>query len=164
MTSFRSSLLAGATCWALISCARHPVAPTPSPAPPEKPALPAEGKKKPRMNGRGKLSSISLTDAFELQQTDRAFILDARPAFFYRLGRIPGAVHLPKTDALAQITAKEPEIKAALASGKTLIVYCTNFACPDARAVAMHLASFGYSSSTLTGGWDAWKESGLPTE
>jgi rhodanese-related sulfurtransferase len=120
--------------------------------------------KPPRMNGRGKVTSISLTDAFALQQTDLALILDARPAFFYHLGHIPGASNLPKSNALAAITKRETEIKTAIADGKSIIVYCTNFACPDARSVARHLASFGFSSATLTGGWDAWQEGGLPTE
>ncbi|NQW99601.1 hypothetical protein HQ447_03005 [bacterium] len=132
--------------------------PVPKPAPPVAKKPPA------RLNGRGEVSTISLTDLFALQQSDQVLLYDARPAFFYGLGHIPGAIHLPKTDAVAQIEKRETEIKAALAAKKTLVVYCTNFACPDARTVAIQLSSFGYPSSTLTGGWELWKESGLPTE
>ena len=92
-------------------------------------------------------------------------LYDARPGFFYNLGHLPGAISLPKSaDCDAQIIKREAEIKAALAAKKTIVVYCTNLACPDARTVAIYLAGFGHSSSTLTGGWEAWKESGLPTE
>lgn len=166
MSGFRSSFFTGVSIFAMASCAPPAAGPSAEALPLEKkaPDAAAVSKKKPRMNGRGKVSSISLTDAFSLQQSDQALIYDARPGFFYGLGRIPGAISLPKSKCDEQIVAREQEIKAALAEGKTIIVYCSNFACPDARTVATHLASFGYSSSTLSGGWDSWKGSGLPTE
>lgn len=116
------------------------------------------------MNGRGKVSSISISDFFALQQSGDVLLYDARPGFFYGLGHIPGAISLPKSNIEAHIEKHEDEIKAAVAAKKPIVVYCTNFACPDARAVAMRLAGYGYSSATLTGGWESWKEAGLPTE
>ena len=113
---------------------------------------------------RGKVSSISLEDFFLAQQSGNALIYDARPFFFYSLGRIPGAINLPKTNCEKQIILRKNEIETAIAAKKVIVIYCTNFACPDARAVARHMAKFGYSSSTLTGGWDSWKSSGMPTE
>jgi len=117
-----------------------------------------------RMNGRGKVTSVSLVQAFELQQSDKAFVIDARPMFFYGLGHLPGAVNFPKANCDALIERHESEIKAALAANKTIVVYCTNLLCPDARTVATHLADYGYSSSVMDGGWESWKSSGLPTE
>lgn len=166
MSGCRSRFFTGVSVLAIVSCAQRAPESAADPLPLEKKSqdVSVVAKKKPRMNGRGKVTSISLTDAFDLQQSGKAFIYDARPGFFYGLGRIPGAINLPKAKCDEQITAREEEIKTALADGKTIIVYCSNFACPDARTVATHLASFGYSSSTLSGGWDSWKESGLPTE
>ena len=159
MTFHRSPFLTAAIAFGLASCAQ----PARQAAAPETPV--AAEKKPVRMNGRGKITSISLTDLFALQQADQVLLYDARPGFFYSLGHLPGAISLPKSaDCDAQITRREAEIKAALAAKKTIVIYCTNLACPDARTVAIHLAGFGYSSSTLTGGWEAWKESGLPTE
>ncbi len=147
-----------------MSCA-PPVRQVIAPSPVKKTEAPAKpAKKQPRLNGRGKVSSISLTDAFTLQQTGKALIYDARPPFYFALGHLPGAINLPKPNCDQQIVKREAEIKAALAAKKTIIIYCTNFACPDARTVAIHLAGFGYSSSTLTGGWDEWKDAGLPAE
>ncbi len=161
MTDSRSKLLTLAFAAGLASCAQ-PVAEVPVtkvPAPVTKP------KPKPvRMNGRGKVTSISLTELFALQQSGSVLIYDARPGFFYSLGHIPGAINLPKQDCDAQIEKREAEIKAAIAANKPIVVYCTNLLCPDARTVAIHLAGFGYSSSTLSGGWESWKEAGLPTE
>jgi len=133
-------------------------------APAMKTTAPAAKPKAPRMNGRGKVTSISMTELFALQQSDNVLLYDARPGFFYNLGHLPGAISLPKSNCNEQITKREAEIKAAIAANKPIVVYCTNFACPDARTVAIHLADFGYSSSTLTGGWESWKEAGLPTE
>ncbi len=132
----------------------------------EKPTVPMEmAKPKPvRMNGRGKVSSISLTDFFPLHESGKVLLFDARPGFFYSLGHIPGAINLPKDGCDAQIDKRESEIKAAIASKKTIVIYCTNLLCPDARAVATHLADRGYSSAVLSGGWETWKDSGMPTE
>jgi rhodanese-related sulfurtransferase len=133
---------------------------------PVKPTPPLEKKSKApvRLNGRGKITSISIEELFALQQANQALVFDARPAFFYNLGHIPGAVSMPKDKCVELIVQNETEIKAALAAKKTIVVYCTNFACPDARTVATHFSSFAYPSSTLSGGWDSWKEAGLPTE
>jgi len=162
MTVYRVKLLTLAAAVGLASCTPPPV----PEAPVKQVAAPvAKPQPKPvRMNGRGKVGSISLTDLFTLQQSGEVLIYDARPGFFYGLGHLPGAINLPKTDCDAQIVKREAEIKAAIAAGKPIVVYCTNLLCPDARTVANHLAGFGYSSSVLSGGWDSWKESGLPTE
>lgn len=127
----------------------------PAPAKPKRPVL---------MNGRGKVTSISITDAFGIQQSGEVLIFDARPSFYYTLGHIPGAISLPKNKGDEEVDKHDAEIKAAIAAKKPIIIYCTNLMCPDARTVAMRLADRGYSSSTLTGGWDSWKEAGLPTE
>lgn len=161
MTACRFKLVILAAAIGISSC----TPPVPE-APVKKAAAPvATPEPKPvRMNGRGKVTSISLTEVFTLQQSGNVLIFDARPGFFYSLGHIPGAISLPKPDCDAQIVKREAEIKAALAANKTIVVYCTNLLCPDARTVANHLAGFGHSSSVLSGGWDSWKESGLPTE
>ena len=137
------------------SAVAKPAAVAKAPAP-SKPAL--------RPSERGKTTSISMTDLFALQQSGQVLIYDARPAFFYHLGHIPGAISLPKDGGDAEIEKHQSEIKAAIAIKKPIVVYCTNFLCADARTVASHLSSYGYSSAVMGGGWDAWKEAGLPTE
>jgi rhodanese-related sulfurtransferase len=147
---------------ALSSCA---------PLPREKPArqenesaAQPEYQKPVRMNGRGKVSSISLEDFFLLQQSGKAVVFDARLALFYQLGHIPGAINLPKNRCDDAIWKRESEIKNAVAEGKTIVVYCSGMMCPDARAVAMHISGFGYPASVFSGGWDTWKEAGMPVE
>lgn len=168
MSVSRSAFFTVAFALGIVSCA--PPGKEPSPAQPavKKTTAPEKkegGKKRPvRMNGRGKVTSISIEELFTLQQSGNVLLYDARPAFFYGLGHIPGAISLPKNGVDDHIEKREAEIKAAVAANKPIVVYCTNLLCPDARTVAIHLASFGYSSSTLTGGWESWKDAGLPTE
>ena len=116
------------------------------------------------MNGRGVVSSISLDDFFALQQSGKALVFDARTAFFYHLGHIPGAINLPKNRCDEAIAARESEIKTALAAGKTIIVYCSGITCPDARTVAIHISGFGFPASTFSGGWEAWRQADMPGE
>lgn len=139
---------------------------TPPARPPADSAAPATApfKKKPRLNGRGEIRSISLEEFFLLHQSGQCVVFDARPAFFYHLGHVPGAISLPKSSCDEAIHRREAKLKAALAEGKTLVVYCTGMMCPDARAVARHLSGFGYPASVFSGGWDAWTEAGMPTE
>ena len=158
MTFHSSKIVAAALAVGMASCA------PPAQQTPVKKAPPPTVKEPARLNGRGKITSISLTELFALQESGQALIFDARPGFFYTLGHIPGAISLPKDGCDGEIDKRETEIKAALAAKKTIVVYCTNATCPDARTVAMHLSSFGYPSSTFGGGWDSWKESGLPVE
>jgi rhodanese-related sulfurtransferase len=53
---------------------------------------------------------------------------------------------------------------AARAAGKEIVLYCTNTECPDARVVAGWLAERGYSTLVYRGGWEEWKQAGLPVE
>ncbi len=123
-----------------------------------------EYKKPVRMNGRGKMSSISFEDFFALHQSGKVLLYDARPAFFYNISHIPGAVNLPRGATDEQIAARESEIKKALAEGKTIVTYCTGYTCPDARTLADHISGFGHPVSIFSGGWHAWTEAEMPIE
>lgn len=169
MTGLRKLLLL-VPAWMISSCA-DPVAVTP-PAPASPPVFPSKEKaeakpkfkKPPRMNGRGEVTSISLEQFFTLQQSGKTLIFDARPGFIYALGRIPGAINLPKNNCDEAIAKREAEIKSAIAEGKTIVVYCSSLTCPDARTVAIHISGFGYPASIYSAGYDGWKEAGMPTE
>ena len=167
----KGTLLSGTLALAVVSCADQPaetpaeaVAPEPSATAKPEPADPADFKKKPRMNGRGKVTAISFEDFFARHQSGEILLFDARPAFIYQLGRIPGAINLTKLHCDGKIHAREEQIKQALAEGKIIVVYCSGLLCPDARTVAHHFSGFGYPASVFSGGWDAWTAAGMPTE
>ncbi|MFN6017523.1 MAG: rhodanese-like domain-containing protein [Verrucomicrobiota bacterium] len=121
-------------------------------------------KKPVRMNGRGDVSSISLEEMFALQGSGNALIFDARPAYLFHLGHIPGAENLPKSDCENSIAKMDERLKSAVAAGKTIIVYCSGLLCPDARTVAMHISGYGHPAKIFSGGYDAWKKAELPTD
>lgn len=134
-----------------------PLAPVPAkPAPVEK-AAPPQPKE-------GRLTEISLEAFFPRQQAGTVLVYDARPSFVSGFGKIPGAISWPRGDFNSQVAAREIEIRAALKAGKIVVIYCTDAACPDSRAVAERLAARGHDVSILQGGYADWKTAGMPTE
>lgn len=143
------------------SCAPKTTATAPEPVKKERPPS-----RKPMLppSERGKISSVTIEQLFEHQQAGTALIYDARPSLHYNQGHIAGAINTPRSVITEVITVRRPELKAAKASGKPIIIYCTGPLCSDARTVARNLSVNGFSSSVFSGGWDEWKAAGLPTE
>lgn len=134
---------------------------TPAPEQPEK----TESLAAPRQPAlKGTATVMGLEKFFELQQAGRLLVFDARPSIIHAFGAIPGAINWPRSAFDNELATHEPEIRKARAEGKTVVVYCTDLECPDARAVAERLADLGYDSSVLEGGYAMWKESGLSLE
>ena len=113
---------------------------------------------------RAEISAINLETFFQLHQSDKALVLDARPSFIYHFGHVPGAINLPKNHCDEAIAKRDSELRGAIKAGKTIVVYCTGVDCPDARTVANHLSDSGIPASVFEGGWDAWHDAGLPVE
>ncbi len=166
MTTACIKWLLSAAAFAMAACADQAGDVTPAKPTARAPQAEAEAeyKKPPRLHGRGKVSSISLEDFFVLHESGQAMVIDARPAIFHQFGHIPGAINIPPKNCDTAIHKREDEIKAAITAGKTIVVYCSGFMCPDARTVAMHISGFGYPASVFSGGWDAWQEAGMPTQ
>ena len=140
--------------------ASHPVtAPLPATKPAATPSKPAVAPVK-----AGKLTSIEVTTLFPRQQAGTVLLYDARPGFVAGFGKIPGSISWPRHDFDRRLSQSEAEIRAAKAAGKPVVIYCTDAACPDARAVAEKLVARGHDVSILEGGFATWKEAGLPTE
>jgi rhodanese-related sulfurtransferase len=113
---------------------------------------------------RGKVTSMPLDVFFPIHQQGKLLVFDARPGFLYQISHIPGALHLSKGGCDEWIDTHRALLDQAVKDGKTIVVYCSGLMCPDARTVASHLATFGYSASVLSGGWNDWTEAGMPTE
>ena len=155
-----SAFLAVASAVELASC-QDPAPPAPVVTPALKaPAAPAA----PPKPKAGKLTEMDLESFLQHQQAGDLLIYDARPGFVAAFGRVPGAISWPKGDFNGQLSRREPEIREAVKSGKRVVIYCTDAACPDARSVGERLAARGHDVSILAGGFAAWKEAGLPTE
>jgi rhodanese-related sulfurtransferase len=110
------------------------------------------------------VATITLENFFQLHESGKALVIDARPSFVYQFGHVPGAINLPKSRCDEEIAKRGAEFRSAVATGKTIVVYCTGSHCPDARTVADHLAISDIPSCVFQGGWDAWKEADMPVE
>ena len=148
---------------AIVATSCGPKAGVPAPQPVAKESFKS---RKPllKKSEQGEVSSISLEKVFAHQQSGDALIYDARPSVLFNQGHIAGAINTPNSVIEDVIEVRAPELKAAKASGKPIIVYCSGPLCKDSRTVARRLASHGYSSSVFSGGWEAWKAAELPTE
>jgi len=86
-------------------------------------------------------------------------LVDARAAFFYQMGHLPGAVSLPVEETE---TAELETWRAALPSGVEIIIYCSDFLCPMADQLARKMMPLGLKPIVFSPGYDAWEEMGLP--
>lgn len=108
-----------------------------------------------------RISGIKLGNLFQLLEEDRALLVDVRPAFFFRLGHIPGASSLPLKNFEAGLQSFRQNLADARASGRTVVIYCADEDCPDSLTTARKLARLGYSTSVYRGGWKEWRSAGL---
>ena len=153
----------------VLSSCQEPVSPAPAVTPPAPapaktvPEKPQVTKSAPAAKA-GKLTTIPIETFFPRQQAGTALIYDARPGFVSGFGKIPGAISWSRGDFEKLLPQHEPEIRQAKAAGKIVVIYCTDAACPDARAVAEKLVARGHDVSILEGGYATWKDAGMPTE
>ena len=112
----------------------------------------------------GAIIRMPLDTFFPLQQSNAALIYDVRPAIFFSLGHIPGALSWPKNSFDSRLASHEPEIRLATRAKRPVVLYCTDLACPDSHTVATRLAALGYSVAILEGGYAAWNAGELPSQ
>jgi rhodanese-related sulfurtransferase len=143
----------------LVTSCLRPESPPPVPSTSAKPAPPAGPTVK-----QGAITAISLDVFVPLQQSGDVLVYDVRPAIFYHLGHIPGAINWPKGKFDSGLAVHEPELAAAAKAGRPVVLYCTDRECPDAGAVARRLSARGHAIALLEGGYADWKAADMPTE
>lgn len=153
-------MLAGALI--LASCADHAARNTP-PRPASRPSASNETPERTVVRP-GAVTTIGLEELFPLHQSGDLLLIDARQPFFYNLGHITGAVNLPRGSSAATIRKRDAEFRKAVASGKTIVTYCTGVTCPDARSVAEQISALGHPVRVFTQGWHIWRDAELPTD
>ena len=110
---------------------------------------------------KGQISHMDIGTLFQLREEERVLLVDVRPAFFYGLAHIPGAISLPLKKFDGQFPGMQAQFDAAVSEGKVIVLYCTDEDCPDGRRTAAQLSELGYTTSVYKGGWKEWKGSGL---
>ncbi|WP_119459685.1 rhodanese-like domain-containing protein [Rhodospirillaceae bacterium SYSU D60014] len=110
------------------------------------------------------VSSISADDAQRLVGSPDVLFVDVREAVeLQRTGKIPGAVHATRGMLEFYADPESPYHNPALDRTKQLVVSCAS----GGRSVlaAKTLKEMGFENvRNLTGGMNAWKEAGGPTE
>jgi rhodanese-related sulfurtransferase len=107
----------------------------------------------------GEPAEIPAAEAKE-RMAKGALVLDARSAFFYKVGHIPGALLLPEDGFEAAFPQVEPHLKDSL----DIIVYCAGMGCEASHIVARRLREKGFPAVVLHEGWPAWTDAGYPTK
>jgi rhodanese-related sulfurtransferase len=101
---------------------------------------------------------VSLEAFLKMREDKSVVVLDARPAIFFGLGHVPGALNLPRED----FEASYARISGALAGSRTVVVYCASETCEDAGLVRTALVKLGPTRVVIFhGGWAEWKAEGL---
>jgi rhodanese-related sulfurtransferase len=110
------------------------------------------------------VGSISVDDAQRLVGSPDVLFVDVREAAeLQRTGKIPGAVHATRGMLEFYADPESPYHNPALDRTKQLVVSCAS----GGRSVlaAKTLKEMGFENvRNLTGGMNAWKEAGGPTE
>jgi rhodanese-related sulfurtransferase len=103
----------------------------------------------------------SAEDCFLLLQAGKAVFLDARGADLYKMGHLPGALHMPKEMADQNLV----RLKEMERGNKILITYCDGQGCQKAEELLKVLQGRGIRALGLfADGWQGWMEKGLPID
>ena len=112
---------------------------------------------------RAEITSISVDRALALAEGGEAVFVDVRERAEHDAGRVAGAAAAPRGFLEFIADPASPMHDPALASGKTLVVYCAS----GGRSVlaTKTLQDMGIANVVnLSGGFQAWSEAGGPTE
>ena len=103
----------------------------------------------------------SADDCLQLLQAGKAVFLDAREAALYKMGHLPGALHVSKEKAEQYL----PQLIGLERGGKVLIAYCDGLGCKKAEELLRTLQGRGIRALGLfADGWQGWMEKGLPID
>ena len=103
---------------------------------------------------------LNLTEVKQAFDRGDAVFVDARSAFAYEAGHIPGALHLPSHVSAARLR----EMLASYPSDSRVIAYCSGSGCQSSSTLAKRLVEESVRDEVyvLTGGWPTWQAAGFP--
>ena len=102
------------------------------------------------------ITEISPTDAFVKLTSDNVVFVDVREKEEWAEGHIPDAINLPRGTIESEIEEKVPDLET------TIVCNCGGGG--RSALAAESLQKMGYKNvRSLTGGFKAWKNIGLPT-
>ncbi len=106
-------------------------------------------------------SLLSLRDAHEIYTRGKAIFVDTREPGEYQEGHIAGAISFP----FERWDEYWEAVKPTLDPQKEIIAYCGGLDCELSLFTSRELKQLGYEKAYIFfGGWEKWKEAGLPIE
>lgn len=110
------------------------------------------------------IETLTPAEALRQQQDGNAVIIDLRDIReLQREGRIPGSVNVPRGMLEFWVDPESPYHKEIFASGRPLVFHCSKgWRSALSTQTVKHMGL--PQVSHIGGGYEAWKEAGLPTE
>jgi len=113
---------------------------------------------------KAEITSLSTQEAQDMAAAGKAMLVDIRdPRELRRDGRIDGAFHAPRGMLEFWVDPQSPYFKEALATEKTLVLFCASAWRSALSAKA--LKDMGMENvAEMEGGFSTWKKEGRPVE
>lgn len=108
-------------------------------------------------DAKTRIREVKPADVRELRtRGEKAVYLDVREPNEWNLGRIPGAMHIPRGTL-------ETKVEAVIPRDRKVVIYCAS---GNRSALAADtMQQMGYTDvASLAGGWTAWAQSGGEVE
>lgn len=106
-------------------------------------------------------AGITLDEAYRGHLRRNVLFLDARDAWSFDEGHLPGAWHVPPEKA----GAFAGRIRKAREAGKVIITYCEGATCHLSSDLAAALEKLGIAPvKVFHDGWGQWQRAGYPVE
>ncbi len=103
---------------------------------------------------------ISFEEALELHRKNEALFVDARLAYDYNLGHIPGAINVPLKDFSLELSPL-----ASVQRDRLIVTYCDGADCNSSIELATQLSEAGFTRVKMFfGGWNEWQSRHLTIE
>lgn len=106
------------------------------------------------------IPTVSVSVAKQDFDLGAAVFLDVRPAPFYAMGHIPGALNLSDQASTAHLR----QVLSPYSKYPKIIAYCSGGGCQSSSTLAERLVEESVCDEVyvLTGGWPAWQAAGFP--
>ncbi len=104
---------------------------------------------------------VSLPQAADLYDAGQAVFIDARSPEEFEAGHVAGAKNVPLYDPASDMIWEALDVPRQA----DIVVYCSGDLCQDSLVLARRIVRLGWRNvKVYVGGWEEWKESGLPVE
>jgi rhodanese-related sulfurtransferase len=108
---------------------------------------------------QAKITSITLSEAYDLYVKNKVIFIDARDPLSFEEGHIAGAINIYSDEA----SLHAPSLKIKADQGFIFVTYCDGPQCPLSKETAYALIQRGIPTvKFFVNGWSLWLKAGYP--